>query len=188
MLSLKQRPCILGDKYAGKKKRDTEVRTLKLELKDIELSREEVNALLGEPHAYEALYDTSAHPIRPFLACIKALEIAASWTGARVVLWYELGATKVELKNATLSKIKITPPLGGDTRLSLSVEGEPVLDRKIAELIDRVGSGIECEIHAERPEDQQELPLNSHGEGEQPEMKSARKKARRGRGYRPGAH
>ena len=148
MLSLSQRDCQLGEKYSGRKKRDEDTWTLKLELLGIVLERTEVNAILGEPHAFEALYDTSANPMRPFLGCIKAIELQNAWDGANVVLWYEFGKRKIELKQAKLTKLKVHPMLGGETRFSCIVEGSPPLDKQLAEIIERAGKGIEVEIHA----------------------------------------
>lgn len=188
MLSLTQRPCMLGDKYGGKKRKDEDIRTLKLELKEIEIDRAELNALLGEAHAFEAIYDTSANPVRPYLACIKAIELKSAWEGAVVTLWYEMGQTRVDFKNAKLSKIKIEPRLGAETVMSCTLEGEPTLDKKVVELIDRIGTGIECELRADRPEAQADLPLNTHGAGEQPDTPARSGKSGGRRGRRPGAH
>lgn len=175
MLSLSQRGCFLGEKYGGKKIKEEETRTLKVELTDVILSKAEVNALLDEPHAYEALYDTTKRPHRPFLKCLKALELKDAWEGAYVAIWYEMGATRLEFKKATLSKIKLELREDGETAMRCTVEGETVLDKKVAEIIERIGTAVECEIRAQRPDDQKDLPLNQHGEGEQSQQGSGRK-------------
>lgn len=176
MLSLSQRDCFLGDKYGGKKLKDEDTRTFKLELADVMLDKAELAALLGEPHAYEALYDTSQKPHRPYLACLKALELKTSWENAFVAVYYELGKSKIEFKRASLSKIRLELRLGGETAMSCTVEGETALNAKVVQVIERVGTSVEVEIRAQRPEDQRELPLNSHGEeGEQSQQGSGRK-------------
>lgn len=182
MLRISQRTCRLGEKYAGKKDEEADAITLRVELANVVLDREELNALLGEPHAYEALYNTSATPVTPYLKCLKALELRNSWEGAYVALWYEMGKRKIEFKRAKISKIKIEPRHGGDTFLSLTVEGEPALDGKFVDIIARVGGAAECEIRADRPEDQRDLPLNSHdgarpvAPGRRPHAKTSRSK------------
>ena len=195
MLSLSQRDCQLGEKYSGRKKRDEDTWTLKLELTGLVLERNEVNAIL-RPSRMRLRRSTTQAPIRsrPFIGCIKAIELQNAWDGAHVVLWYELGKRKIEFKQAKLTKLKVHPTLGGETRFSCIVEGAPPLDKQLAEIIERAGKSIEVEIHAERPEDQQDLPLSQHGEGEHPE--GARRKrpwAKRGsgkrrNGSRPAAH
>lgn len=182
MLSLNQRDCFLGEKYQGKKRKHEDVRTLKIELTEVMLDKRELAALLGEPHAYEALYDTSGKPHRPFLVCIKALELKEHWKGAYVAIWYELGAKKLEFKRAELSKIKLELRLGGEIAMSCRIEGDPELTASVLEVISRTGTNVECEIRAERPEDQRELPLSTHGEGEQSEHSSRKP---RGRASRP---
>lgn len=198
MLSLNQRECQLGNKYRGGKRRDEEVRTLVVNLDSIPLDREEVNQLLGDPHAYESLYDTSSVPHKPFLSTIKAIELKDSWDGGNVALYYHLGESKVELKKAKLSRIRLEPTPTGSTHMSCTVEGEPDLDRKFSDLIGKVGDKIECEIRANSPAEQKELALNQHGEGEQPEQRrrggkswakrGAGTKRRRGAGARATAH
>jgi hypothetical protein len=168
MLRISQRVCKLGDKYAGKKDPEGEALSLKVRLEEITLDREELNAFCDDPHAWTRYFDTSNNPPKPVEDRFKPRELKKPWEGAYVVLWYEFGKSKVEFKNAKLSNITIEPRLGGDTFLSCTVEGEPALDRKFTDIIARIGGSIECEIHADRPEDQKELPINAHGEDEQP--------------------
>jgi hypothetical protein len=175
MLSLSQRDCLLGEKYGGKKVKDEDTRTFKVELSNVILDKTELAALLGEPHAYEALYDTSQKPHKPYLTCLKALELNSSWEGAYVALYYELGKSKIEFKRASLSKIRLELRQDGETAMSCTVEGETALNGKVVQVIERIGTSVEVEIRAQRPEDQRELPLNQHGEGEQAPRRLSRK-------------
>jgi hypothetical protein len=168
MLSLSQRPCKLDEKYGGKKLPGANVRTLKLGLREIPIDENELNALFGQAHAYRSIYDTGSDPITPYLQGIKAHELEDAWENAHVVLWYEMGATKIELKKAKLTKIRVTPREGGESWLAVSIEGEPPLNRKLAEIIERTGTDIECEISAASKADQQQLALNRFGGDSRP--------------------
>lgn len=169
MLSLSQRTCLLGEKYGGKKLKDADVRTLKIELHEIELDEQEVNALFNDPYAYKAMHNVGVDPHEPALKGIKAFELEEVFESAHVALFYELGATSIELKKARLTKLKLTPARNGNPpRLSLVVEGEPPLNKRFLEIIERVGTGIECQLSAASESDQQELALNAFnnpGEG-----------------------
>lgn len=175
MLTITQRECRLGAKYSGKlvEKDGDEHRTVKFELENIVLEANELNALLGEPHAHRALYDTSRSGVRPFLKCLKALELAKACESARVTLSWSMGAEQVVFPDAKLTKLKLELQEGGLTAMSCVVESEPALDETLTELLARLGHGIEVEIHAEQYGAQQDLQLgNRFGEGEQPDEPS----------------
>lgn len=182
MLALSQRECKLGTKYSGKvvDQNGIERRTLKIELTDLPLDANELNALLGEPYAHRALYDTSRTGVRPILRALKTLELRSACESARVTLLWSLGAEQLVFTDAKLAKIRLELQEGGITAMSCTVETEPTLDGWLVALLERLGAGIEVEIHAEHFGAQQDLPLNRHADGEAPEA------PRRGR--RPTAH
>ena len=194
MLTLSQRDCFLDAKYSGKKVKGKDARTLKFTLTDVPIYRNELNAILGEPHAYESLFDTSKPVHRPYLRCIKALELKTKLVASHVEIWYHLGKSKVAFKNVTISKVKIHFEGRDDAlpHMSCEVETEPDLNQTFIDLIERMGTSVEAEIHAQNPADQKDLPLNSHGTGEEPEVgKSPRgrgRKRRNGHSRRPSAH
>jgi hypothetical protein len=182
ILNIPHCDCLLAEKYAGKavsKKNKDPYTTLKIELHRIPLDRDQLCAIMGEPHAFEALYNTGANPVEPFLKCLKELRLEYEYQLANVALFYEMGSTRFPLKDATLSDLRIQLRQGGESWLSMKVEAAPPLDRKLGELLERLGSGIECEIHADDPLAQTELPLNTAGIGEQPETGAPRAKRAR---------
>jgi hypothetical protein len=180
MLTLDIRECTLDDKYSGRRKEQEDQedrRTLKLGLLSIRIDRNELNALLDQPYAYECLYNREKQPHEPWLRCLKALELADSWEGAFVALFYDNGSRKLVFPKATLSKLKIALGTGGKTSLSCMIEGEPDIDENFGEIIARTGTDIQCEIRAQPPSAQHDLPLSRWGEGEQadaPNMGGAR--------------
>lgn len=172
MITITQRDCRLGPKYAGRlveaKDSAPERRTLKLQLEGIELDEAEFNALFQDAHAWRLLHEDTG----PSLALLKQFELKGlAFEGAHVTLWHSLGAQRIEVKAAKITKITLhigDVAASGSTTLGITVEGEPPLDASLVQLLERVGGGIEVEIRADHPDAQTDLPLSTHGEGEQP--------------------
>lgn len=167
MLTLNRRPCWLGNDYSGKVVDEDGriIRTLVFQLDKVMLDERELNALLGEPHAYISLYNDSADGPVPFLTCFKSLEFEKSIESANVKIMYGLDSTQ-EFAGVTLSKIKLALCDGGMTALSCKVRTAPTLDETLAHLFEHFGNPIECEMIVLPPGAQKELPLNTHGVGE----------------------
>lgn len=177
MLTLDLRSCDITDKYSGTAvQRDGQkIRTLTFQLENIELEERELNALLGEPHAYRSLYNISGDRVIPFLRCFKAMEFDKAIEGAYVELTYGPNDTgEMSFVDCKLSKLKLTLHEGGKTAMSCKVTTAPTLDDTLAELFEQFGTTIQCEIRAEVPTAQQDLPLNTHGVGEQPPAEAKR--------------
>jgi hypothetical protein len=81
-----------------------------------------------------------------------------------------------------LSKIKLELRHGGMTALSCKVTTAPTLDETLPLLFEQFGKQVECELRAEPPGAQQDLPLSKFGEGEQPEAGDKPKRSRRRNG------
>lgn len=182
MLTLSRRECELGGDHSGKTKEKDGVVTklLTFELNDVELDDRELNTFLREPHAFSSLYNITADGCFPFLKCFKALELEGTIEGAYVQLMWGLDDVEMSFSDCKLSKIRLALCDGGKTKMSCKVTTAPTLDETLAELFDKFGSHVECELRAEPPGAQQDLPLNSHGTGEQSEApkKAARSKRR----------
>jgi len=175
MLTLDTRSCDIADDYSGKAvERDgVKIRTLTFKLENIELNEREVNALLGDPHAYRSLFKEVGGVLTPFLRCCKAIEFEKAIDGACVVLTYGDRDSEMSFADCKIAKLKLTLIIGGQVFMSCKVTTAPTLDDTLAELFQQFGTRIACEIRAEVPTAQQDLPLNTHGVGEQP---AARKK------------
>lgn len=167
MLTLRSRDCMLGTKHSGDTiERDgEELRTLTFELTEVMLDAQELNCLLGEPHAHNSLYNHGRDGVRPFLKCFKSLELLKGIVGAFVQI--EWMANEFTFTDCKLTKVKLELRDGGETALSCKVTCTPDLDASLADLIEKMGGGVSAEIRAEPPTAQQDLPLNTHGTGEQ---------------------
>jgi hypothetical protein len=167
VLNLNPRKCFLGIRSSTKSKHHdgTELKILNIDLEQIELERAEVNSLLGEPRAWESLFNIVNGKAEPFIKCIKGLQLAESIDQAFVCLTYGVHARVVELKDVKLSKVTLEL-VDGKVFLSCKVRGPAVLDEHFGDFMDKLGDSIECEMRFEQPGQQQDLPLNKIGANE----------------------
>lgn len=168
MLNLNPRKCFLGIRSSTKSKHHdgTEVKILDIDLEQIELTKQEVNALLGEPRAWESLFNTVNGKSEPFIKAVKALQLVESIDQAFVSLTYGVKAQVVELRDVKLSMVKLNLMEGGKVLMSCKVRGPAVLDASFGEFMDKLGDSIECEMRFEQPGQQEKLPLNTVGANE----------------------
>lgn len=141
------------------------MKVLDIDLEQIELEKAEVNSLLGEPRAWESLFNTVNGKSEPFIKCIKGLQLAESIDQAFVGLTYGVKARLVELKDVKLSKV-VLELLEGRVFMSCKVRGPAVLDEQFGNFMDKLGDSIECEMRFEQPGQQKDLPLNTVGANE----------------------
>lgn len=169
IITINRRECDLGGNHKGTtKEKDGQVtKLLTFELAEVELDERELNSFLREPHAWRSLYNDGPNGIEPFLKCFKAMELEDSIEGAYVALFYGLGEREMTFTECKLSKIKLALCAGGRTKLSCKVTTAPTLDDTLPELFEQFGNRIECELRAEPPGAQQDLPLNKHGAAEE---------------------
>lgn len=170
MLTLDKRCCWLGPDYSGKVTAEDgqTIRTLVFELQQLMLTEHELNALLGEPHAWASLYNDSPEGAVPFLKCFKSLEFNKPIEDAHVSVLFGLD-TVFDFAGVQLSKIKLSLCEGGLTALSCKVRTAPTLDETLGQFFEQIGCPIDCEVVLIPPNVQQDLPLNTHGLGEQPQ-------------------
>lgn len=162
MLILDRRPCLLGLKSStdGKEIDGQEVKLLTLELRELKLDKRELNVLLGEPAAWNVLYNTGVKPPEPYLKSVKSLELAEPIEGAMVTMNFGFPVLEVALVQVKLSKVKLELQSGGQTHLSCKVTAAPTLDETFGQLVDHLGDGIEVAMRFEPGGAQQDLPLN----------------------------
>lgn len=167
MLNLSQRKCFLGIRSSTKSKHHdgTEMKVLDIDLEQIELAKAELNSLLGEPRAWESLFNVVNGKAEPFIKCIKGLQLAESIDQAFVGLTYGVHARAVELKDVKLSKVTLEL-VDGKVFLSCRVRGPAVLDDHFGDFMDKLGDAIECEMRFEQPGQQKDLALNAVGKNE----------------------
>lgn len=186
MLTISLRTARLNQDYRGNShEKDGQVtKQIFFGLDEIELADNELCALNGDPMLYRSLYDTSKPEARCILSGFKALELEEGIESAAVTVRLR-GGREFKFVGCEITKIRVNHANAGAPLLSVKVETAPALDASLSEFVASMGELVDVEIHGAQKSDQQDLPLNSHGTGEQPDQAEAK---RRGNGRQPAAH
>lgn len=193
MLRITPRACQLGASINTRTEKhgDEDVPACDIPLAGIMLDESELNALMGDPYAHRALFTDRKGHAEPSLPQIEALTLRDKLEGATVtiVLSTTGKGTELVLGNAKLKGLTLQPQSGGATSLSLKVQvsGDEVA-HTVGELVAHLNGHITCEISGATAEQtktsqQQDLPINTFGEGEAPAQSE---KPKRGRGRKRG--
>lgn len=182
MLKLDSRSCKIGPSINSRTEKhgDEDIPAMDIPLSAIPLSKDELNALLGEPLAWNSFYNERKDGFaEPLLKGIKPIGLEAKYEGAEVTLRLGLNLLEVELLDVKLTKLKLEPTAGGATSLSLTVQC--LLEDHAKALYSWMNHDASVEImtgdpvEAEKSE-QPELPLNTF-EGDAPPA-AAKKRGR----------
>lgn len=130
------------------------------------LEKAEVNTLLQDEDAYDALYtDNRSKQLEPRFMTIEPIKLSDKFTGARVTI--AVNGEDLVLKPAKISKIALAPQVGGLTLMSCTVQGNPADHTDVLALLN-----LKCRIQIvgaslEEPDQTEpELPLNHQDQGE----------------------
>jgi hypothetical protein len=188
MLRLDLRPAKLNQDHKGKATEKDGVVTQQLTfgVEDIPVDEHEIAVITGEKTAARAMYDYSDGVPRPLFTCFKPYEIDGSIDHAYVKVRVS-GGEEFEFVDSKLTKVRFKPQVGGQTLMSMKVTSPPALTEAYARLVAQFGHTVDIEIRGDLPTDQQDLPLNTHGTGEQSDKAKPRGRGRRakGNGHRP---
>jgi hypothetical protein len=185
MLSLSLRTARLNQDYNGKtKEKEGEVtKLLSFRVDEIELDESELGAITGEAHAYRALVDQTKDGPRPVFSCFKPFQLVEDIENVAVTVRLRGGA-EYKFAGCHLSKNRVSVQPSGVPTLSVKILATPALDASLADFVANMGELVDVEIHGAQASDQKQLPLNTHGEGEQPPAGKRRSR----NGSRPAAH
>lgn len=207
MLTLDKRPARMGSSINTRTEKhgDEDVPACDIALQGIMLEREELNSLLADPYAHDALYNhrSKGKADEPVFRKFKPLVFREKFEEGGVTLYVGMGQTKIELKDVKLARVTLDPQVGGLTELSVQVQCTPKTDT-IGELLGYMNHDVEVEIsfgkRAEKSKKQQDLPINTFGANEPgaasdigPDTREQIEKLPRGRrrksnGEQPAAH
>lgn len=184
MMRLNLRPAKLNQDHRGKshEKDGVETKLLIFGLLDVPIDAQEIAVLTGEPHAYAALYNTRKDGVaEPFFKCFGPLRLKDKLKGAFVKVRL-MGGEEFEFADCTISPPEFELTEGGTTLMSCTVECVPALDKRYPEFIAALGQSCDVELRSDLPTDQQDLPLSTHGTGEQPEAGAGKPPRGKGKG------
>jgi hypothetical protein len=147
-------------------------------LKGVLLSKAELNVLLGDERAYDALYlDRDGTPEPLFAKCLKPFALIDRFEGATVKLTLADDDVELELEDVKLANLKLEPQVGGLTSLSMQIQAIPTSEARsqiIAFVDSQVHAAISFGQRSEKDKRQQELPMGENvlefpgaGDGEQ---------------------
>lgn len=164
MLSLKKSNVRIGGSINTRTEKhgDEDVAALDVPFSGLMLTKDELNTVLREENAYDALFDKKASsPDEPFLKHIKPLGLKDKIEGANVSLTHGLNAETALLSDVNLSKLKLDPKVGGLTELSGAIQCTPDLDDGTVELLlAMMNRDVDMTIDVEGfGAQQQDLPL-----------------------------
>lgn len=190
MLNITSRACQLGASIntRAEKHGDEDVPACDIPLAGIMLDERELNALLNDPYAHRALFTDRKGHQEPSLPMIEAISVREKLEGATVT--FVLGTAQAEtvIGDAKLKGLTLEPLSGGSTSLSLKIQvsGDPV-PALVAALLQHLNGFVTVEIAdavavEKKADKQRDLPINTFGEGEQPEGESKPKRGRRRNG------
>lgn len=193
MSTLTIRPAKIGnvikcEKASSSKEQQGEMLTaLVIPLTDVMLDERELNMLLSNPTAHTALFNQSRDLVEPNFTNLKPFSLDEKFASAAVTITHGVSSEKIRLAPVRISKIKLAPQVGGLTSLSCVITGTPNLDAGTAHLLARLDATVDVEIDfGVTKADQEELPLNQHGEGEEPA--TSKRGRRNGRSAAQAAH
>lgn len=166
-LTLRSRLCKIGTNInvRTEKHGDQPVPACDIPLKGVMLSKDELNTLLGDDGAFDALYrDVEGTPEPIFAKHFKPFVLVDTFEGAGVKL--QLSDVKdgieVELEDVSLNALKLEPQVGGLTSLNLQVQAAPDSDdmSTIIAFVDaQVRVAISFGKRSEKDKRQKELPM-----------------------------
>lgn len=178
-IDLDARPATLGmniNRFRVKNGEEN-VAYFSLRLAGIRLTEEEVDKLM--PTFSRAFFETRGNDKLPNFPQLSGFNFRDWFEGAHVVIVPGVNGQgrKLELKDAKIKKLVFEPTAGGATLLSLTVIAPKPTTKSDVETLDRLDDRFGAEVHVSiagaeivRPdEEQQELPINTFGDGERPQ-------------------
>lgn len=167
-LTLRKRLCKIGTNInvRTEKRGDQPVPACDFTLKGVMLKKDELNTLLGDEHAYDALYlDVDDTPEPLFAKHFKPFALLDSFEGASVTLQLVDNDDEVELEDVKLASLKLEPQVGGLTSLQVQVQATPDGEdmQSICAFVDsQVHAAISFGKRSEKDKRQKELPMGEH--------------------------
>jgi hypothetical protein len=144
---------------------DEDVKGADIRISGVHLEPEELNAMLQEPHAHNALFKARAGSklTDPMFRCFAPFRLVDKIEHANVVLFFGVAGKELKLGICKLKGITLDPKAGGMTEMSCLVQATPTLDKRITDLISHMGKAVQIEIGYEHNAEQPDLELGAAG-------------------------
>lgn len=174
MLTITKRTAKIGNAIQSRSEMHGEdsVTAIDIPLSMIMLTAVELNAIMREPYAHNALFNhrvAGGGLVEPMLKHIKPIALDEKIEGAKITITHGVDAEVIRLAPVKLAKIRLEPQLGGLTSMACTAQCTPDLDVNIAHLLERLNATVEIEIDGGEFGAQGELSLTGQQEGESDE-------------------
>lgn len=146
---------------------DEPVLAIDISIDGIHLEPDELNALLEDKHAHNALFKsaTKGKAAEPMFRKLKSFEVTDKFENCAAVISLGLSDNELEFEDVKIAGVKLTPQVGGQTLMECKVQTEVEDTDDVARLLEHLES--ECNISlligaVEKPKDrkaQKELGL-----------------------------
>ena len=173
IMNLTKRPAQIGPSINTRTEKlgEENVPGVDIPVSGLMLDKPELNALLQDVDAHDALYtDSRGKQLEPRFQTIDALALTDKFVGAKVTITSVDGETEnLILKPAKIRKIRLEPQVGGLTLMSCTIQGNPPDHADMLALLNAkcrvsiLNASLDMKS-AEEPE----LPLDHKGQGEGP--------------------
>lgn len=159
---------------------EKDVTAFDIPISAVTLKPEQFNALSEDAYADRWLFSDKADIREPNLSKFEPLVLRDTFEEALVAM--KVGGDAFSFADARIKDVQFEGKRGGDILCSFNVRVRPENDKQILQLIAYQNREISIDIQDAKVcmkggRRQQELPLNTHGEGEQPEQ-GAKKRGR----------
>lgn len=115
------------------------VLAIDVKLDGIHLEPDELNLLLGDKHAHAALFKTAngkGKAAEPMFRQLKRFELVDKFENCTATIGLGLTDLEVTFEDAKLTKVKLTPLVGGQTLMECTVQAEIEDTSDVASLLD----------------------------------------------------
>lgn len=175
IMNLTKRPGQIGPSINTRTERHGEesVPGVDIPVSGLMLDKPELNALLQDVDAHDALYtDSRGKQLEPRFLTIDPIALTDKFVGAKVTISSANGETEsLILKPAKIGKIRLEPQVGGLTLLSCTIQGNPPDHADMLALLNQkcrvsiLNASLDIKPAAS---EEPELPLEHRGQGEGP--------------------
>lgn len=181
MLTISKRPCQLGITINTRRELhgDEAVPACDIPIAGITLDANELNSFLGEPTAHRALFNRKGSHDEPLFPQLEPFQLKDKIEGAHVEL--TLNGETYAFSPCKLKGVTLQPMSGGVTLLSFKVQSSvDDMGDVVSNLVGHLDRTIEIAVSGgeAKPQDtkQQDLPINTFGDGEEPEAPKPRRR------------
>lgn len=146
---------------------DDGVLAVDIKLDGIHLEPDELNAVLDDKHAHAALFKSAVKgkAAEPMFRQLKSFELVDKFENCAATITLGLSDNELEFEDVKISRVKLTPQVGGQTLMECSVQSVIEDADDVARLLEHLES--ECNValligSKEKPKDrkaQKELGL-----------------------------